>query len=198
MERATRSVFILRASPLMKVSGPRRAYLIGTIDLFDPPTPLRPSRSLKRLRKSVWKESWELAQRRVALLAPGTVAAPLCRSADSFWSRLALLRCNAATSGLFLACVASTVAQVRRRTSLRASQATTAKKKSCDLQFLPFVRFSDVTTESLFAGFSSPLCLMRMMLGFFFSFLFQGFERLDGLIDTIEYKIANPRLCFFN
>lgn len=79
MERATRSVFIQRASLLMKVSGPRRAYLIGTIDLFDPPTPLRPSRSLKRLRKSVWKESRELAQRRVALLAPGTVAAPLRR-----------------------------------------------------------------------------------------------------------------------
>lgn len=37
MWRSARSVFIQRALLLMKVSGPRRAYLIRTIDLFDPP-----------------------------------------------------------------------------------------------------------------------------------------------------------------
>lgn len=139
MERAARSVFVQRASLLMKVSGPRRAYLIGTIDLFDPPSRAPPAPP-KRLRKSVWKESWELAQRRVALLAPGTVAAPRRRSANSFWSRRTLLRCNAATSGLFLACVASMVAQVRRRPSHPCKSSNDCKKKSCDLQILPFVR----------------------------------------------------------
>lgn len=139
---------------------------------------------------------------------PGAGAAPGCptcpryrgRSAPPTRSGVASRCCDATPPPqfLFLACVASTVAQVRRRPSHPCKSSNDCKKKSCDLQFLPFVRFSDVTAESLFAGFSSHLCLMRMMLGFFFSFFFQGFERLDGLIDTIECEIANPRLCFFN
>lgn len=177
----------------MKVSGPRRAYLIRTIDLFDPSLlqlPLRKHHARVSARRS---ESWHsaafapssspAAPRHVALLGtrgPSRPRPPLTvpPAQPAFWNRL-VLRYNTITSALFVSCVVSR--QLREDdVHLCARQAS---PRFCTFWVL----------NALFAAVSFFIVLLPFLSPFF-----QSFEPLDGLIDTIECEIADLRLCFFN